>query len=67
MQLKQFYDIATKVSSRKSATTFGDLPDCLKGLGMKTRFHSWQSNSNQPEEFTVRWISKRINDCYEMG
>ena len=29
MQLKQFYDIATKVSSRKSATTFGDLPDCL--------------------------------------
>ena len=28
MQLKQFYNIATKVSSRKSATTFGDLPDC---------------------------------------
>ena len=28
MQLKQFYDIATKVSSRKNATTFGDLPDC---------------------------------------
>ena len=27
MQLKQFYNIATKVSSRKSATTFGDLPD----------------------------------------
>ena len=27
MQLKQFYDIATKVSSRKSAITFGDLPD----------------------------------------
>ena len=30
MQLKQFYNIATKVSSRKSATTFGDLPDCWK-------------------------------------
>ena len=30
MQLKQFYNIATKVSSRKSATTFGDLPDCCK-------------------------------------
>ena len=30
MQLKQFYNIATKVSSRKSATTFGDLPDCSK-------------------------------------
>ena len=29
MQLKQFYNIATKVSSRKNATTFGDLPDCL--------------------------------------
>ena len=29
MQLKQFYNIATKVSSRKNATTFGDLPDWL--------------------------------------
>ena len=29
MQLKQYYNIATKVSSRKNATTFGDLPDCL--------------------------------------
>ena len=29
MQLKQFYNKATKVSSGKSATTFGDLPDCL--------------------------------------
>ena len=29
MQLEQFYDIATKVSSRKSATTLGDLPDWL--------------------------------------
>ena len=27
MQLKQFYNIATKVSSRKKSTTFGDLPD----------------------------------------
>ena len=31
LQLKQFYNIATKVSCRKSATTFGDLPDCLQG------------------------------------
>ena len=30
MQLKQLHDIATKVSSRKSATTFGDLPDCIE-------------------------------------
>ena len=29
MQFKQFYNKATKVSSRKSATTFGDLPNCL--------------------------------------
>ena len=30
MQLKKSYHIATNVWSRKSATTFGDLPDCLK-------------------------------------
>ena len=29
MQLKKSYYIATDVSSRKSATTFGDLPDWL--------------------------------------
>ena len=29
MQLKQLYYIATKGRSRKIATTFGDLPDCL--------------------------------------
>ena len=28
MQLKKSYHIATHVCSRKSATTFGDLPDC---------------------------------------
>ena len=28
MQLKQFDYISTKVSSRKNATTLGDLPDC---------------------------------------
>ena len=27
MQFKQFYNIATKVSSRKNASAFGDLPD----------------------------------------
>ena len=27
MHLTQLYDIATKVSCRKNATTFGDLPD----------------------------------------
>ena len=29
MQLKKSYHIATNVCSRRSATTFGDLPDCL--------------------------------------
>ena len=29
MHLKESYYIATNVCSRKSATTFGDLPDCL--------------------------------------
>ena len=28
MQLKKSYYIVTNVSSSKSATTFGDLPDC---------------------------------------
>ena len=28
MQLKKSYHIATNVCSSKSATTFGDLPDC---------------------------------------
>ena len=28
MQLKKSYHIATNVCSGKSATTFGDLPDC---------------------------------------
>ena len=31
MQLKQSYCIATNVCSRKSATTFADLPDWLAG------------------------------------
>ena len=29
MQLKKLYHIAANVCSRKSATTFDDLPDCL--------------------------------------
>ena len=29
MQLEKSYNIATNVCSRKSATNFGDLPDCL--------------------------------------
>ena len=33
MQVKQFYNIATKVSGRKNATTFGDLADCSGNEG----------------------------------
>ena len=36
MQLKKSYDIATNVCSRKSATTFGDLPDCLHYITNQT-------------------------------
>ena len=39
MQLKQFYNIATKVSSKKNATTFGDLPDCLVFLLLLSFLH----------------------------
>ena len=35
MELKQFSNIAIKVSSRKkSAATFGELPDCLWARGI---------------------------------
>ena len=34
MQLKKSYHIAANVCSRKSATTFGDLPDCLETFVM---------------------------------
>ena len=39
MQLKESYYIATNVCSRKSATTFGDLPDCL--LAPNSTFSIW--------------------------
>ena len=43
MQLKKSYHIATNVSSRKSATTFGNLPDCLVKL-----IHVDKSDSIRP-------------------
>ena len=36
MQLKESYYIATNVCSRKSATTFGDLPDWLVRILMQS-------------------------------
>ena len=35
MQLKKSYRIATNVCSRKSATTFGDISDCLLRAGIR--------------------------------
>ena len=40
MQLKKSFHIATNVCRRKSAITFGDLPDCLLALAMVTN-GSW--------------------------
>ena len=37
MELKKSYHIATNVCSRKSATTFGDLPDWLMVDELKAR------------------------------
>ena len=34
MQLKKSYHFATNICSRKSASTFGDLPDCCKENGL---------------------------------
>ena len=46
MQLRQFYYIATKLSSRKGATTFGDLPDCLvAGPRVASYFPLTENNS----------------------
>ena len=42
MQLKPFYNIATKVSSRKSATTFGDLPDWLSRNQKQQNATAWK-------------------------
>ena len=32
MELRKSYHFATNVCSRKSATTFGDIPDCSSGM-----------------------------------
>ena len=53
MLLKQFYEITTKVSSRKIATTFGDIPDCCTDSPLQdccivlliTSKHSTHSNT----------------------
>ena len=51
MQLKKSYHIATNVCSRKSATTFGDLPDCL--LPQKTHEDATWANSFTTQRVTV--------------
>ena len=54
MQLKQFHNISTKVSSRKSANTFGDLPDDL--LDTETRKLMYQyCDSHGPKYDTLNY------------
>ena len=63
MQLKQLYYIATNVCSRKSATTFGDLPDCYSlciwkyisiclNIIYMVEAINWESNTVLP----LQWI-----------
>ena len=61
MQLKQFYNIATKVSSRKSGTTFGDLPDCLYMFGFagKSDFN-FLCSLDFTEIYTIQYEYKNI-------
>ena len=40
MQLKTSYHIATNVCSRKGATAFGDLPDCLNRIVNHFIYHA---------------------------
>ena len=61
MQLKKSYHFATNVCSRKSATTFGDLPDC------KTH-HEWPKNRYSRQRmycllFTHHFMSRRHNSA----
>ena len=62
MQLKQFYYIATKVSSRKSATTFGDLPDCWYSALQAPR-HLLITTSSVTHSLFI-FISPDINICH---
>ena len=53
MQLKQFYNIDTKVSSRKSTTTFGDLPDSC-GFGVVEK--PTAEIILYPNDFHQQWV-----------
>ena len=52
IKFKQFYNIATKVCSTKSATTFGDLPDCLVSdpAGAHLLHDVWLANTLRPRQ-----------------
>ena len=47
MQLKKIYDIATNVCSKKSATTFDDLPDCSWLTDTRTHTHTHTGGQRQ--------------------
>ena len=57
MQLKKSYHIATNVCSKKSATTFGDLPECL-GTDSQSKLLSWSSIARFVSEY---WLSRRLD------
>ena len=68
--VKQFYDIATKNVSERSATTFGDLPDRVIGLGFifeKQKVKQEQKKCIEGVPFTKNglapiptWISNHV-------
>ena len=57
MQLKKSYHIATNVCTRKSATTFGDLPDFLTArYGFHVMWDANLFNGNQLVCYGLSWI-----------
>ena len=67
MQWKQFYNTATKVSSRKNATTFGDLPDCwvnTPDVGDLRRHHAHYDVTVMVEYFFNETACRRYIDVF---
>ena len=62
MQLKISYHFATNVCSRKSATTFGDLPD-WKCNDEKNLYQKWQLDISETKtrKFLVVYIDDSLN------
>ena len=63
MHLKQFHNIATKVSSIKSATTFGDLPDWLCSQFWMWSFFSRAARESDRHADTDNGIFLLVSKC----